>query len=372
MLLRSCCRSCRRATAPSRPHATRRTTSRTRRCAAPRGATRRDAGCDARRVSTPVAIEERQTGVSDGKTDVARRYEPCAASSASAGARPLSTARSNAAGVIPSTTIRTSFLAIIFRERAQPGVALGRAPAKPRGDRRERDGGEVADDRDPRERRQRQAPHPSTSAAVPPRVPPRRSAPRTICAAPSAPASPPSAPPTTSPQPPGCHASTAKPRPTPAAAATAIATAATRAPRSRRASTPAAGAEPGAHADPVPRRPSRPAYPGSTFVPLSLTCADGDTSRPCSSSSRRRRSGPARRMESLLAHIARKERDTLRVKTVDVDERPDLAKRFRVVRGSLARAREGQACRREARGPSDRAEDRVACSTRTCASPRGV
>ena len=32
--------------------------------------------------------------------------------SASAGARPLSTARSNAAGVIPSTTIRTSFFGI--------------------------------------------------------------------------------------------------------------------------------------------------------------------------------------------------------------------------------------------------------------------
>src|SRR4051812_29632591 len=43
-----------------------------------------------------------------------------------------------------------------------------------------------------------------------------------------------------------------------------------------------------------------------------------------------RRSGPARRMESLLAHIARKERDTLRVKKVDVDERPDLARRFRI------------------------------------------
>jgi thioredoxin-like negative regulator of GroEL len=35
-------------------------------------------------------------------------------------------------------------------------------------------------------------------------------------------------------------------------------------------------------------------------------------------------------MESLLAHIARKERDTLRVKKVDVDERPDLAKRFHI------------------------------------------
>ena len=42
------------------------------------------------------------------------------------------------------------------------------------------------------------------------------------------------------------------------------------------------------------------------------------------------RSGPARRMESLLAHIARKERDRLRVSKVDVDERPDLAERFRV------------------------------------------
>jgi thioredoxin-like negative regulator of GroEL len=43
-----------------------------------------------------------------------------------------------------------------------------------------------------------------------------------------------------------------------------------------------------------------------------------------------RRSGPARRMESLLAHIARKERDRLRVGKVDVDERPELAERFRV------------------------------------------
>ena len=43
-----------------------------------------------------------------------------------------------------------------------------------------------------------------------------------------------------------------------------------------------------------------------------------------------RRSGPARRMESLLAHIARKERGRLRVSKVDVDDRPDLAERFQV------------------------------------------
>jgi thioredoxin 1 len=41
-------------------------------------------------------------------------------------------------------------------------------------------------------------------------------------------------------------------------------------------------------------------------------------------------SGPARRMESLLAHVARKERDSLRVRRVDVDERPDLARRFKI------------------------------------------
>jgi thioredoxin-like negative regulator of GroEL len=41
-----------------------------------------------------------------------------------------------------------------------------------------------------------------------------------------------------------------------------------------------------------------------------------------------RRSGPARRMESLLAHIARKERSRLRVSKVDIDDRPELAERF--------------------------------------------
>ena len=35
-------------------------------------------------------------------------------------------------------------------------------------------------------------------------------------------------------------------------------------------------------------------------------------------------------MESLLAHIARKERERLRVSKVDVEDRPELAERFRV------------------------------------------
>ena len=42
------------------------------------------------------------------------------------------------------------------------------------------------------------------------------------------------------------------------------------------------------------------------------------------------RSGPARRMESLLAHLARKERQRLRIRRVDVDDNPELAERFLV------------------------------------------
>ena len=39
-------------------------------------------------------------------------------------------------------------------------------------------------------------------------------------------------------------------------------------------------------------------------------------------------SGPARRMESLVAHVARKERARLRVTEVDIDQQPELAQRF--------------------------------------------
>jgi thioredoxin 1 len=43
------------------------------------------------------------------------------------------------------------------------------------------------------------------------------------------------------------------------------------------------------------------------------------------------KSGPARRMESLLAHLAHKERHHLRTMRVDVEGRADLAERFRVM-----------------------------------------
>jgi thioredoxin-like negative regulator of GroEL len=41
-------------------------------------------------------------------------------------------------------------------------------------------------------------------------------------------------------------------------------------------------------------------------------------------------SGPARRMESLVAHLARKERARIRVLQVDLAARPDLAARLAV------------------------------------------
>ncbi len=42
------------------------------------------------------------------------------------------------------------------------------------------------------------------------------------------------------------------------------------------------------------------------------------------------RSGPARRMESPLAHLERKERLRLRVSRIDIDAAPELAARFGV------------------------------------------
>jgi thioredoxin-like negative regulator of GroEL len=44
----------------------------------------------------------------------------------------------------------------------------------------------------------------------------------------------------------------------------------------------------------------------------------------------KRTSGPARRMESLIAHVARKERSRLTVVSVDADENTDLVERLSV------------------------------------------
>jgi thioredoxin-like negative regulator of GroEL len=45
---------------------------------------------------------------------------------------------------------------------------------------------------------------------------------------------------------------------------------------------------------------------------------------------RSEQSGPARRMDSLIAHLAHKERERLRVTVVDVDGHPELAEHFHV------------------------------------------
>ncbi|HYY34277.1 MAG TPA: thioredoxin family protein [Gaiellaceae bacterium] len=42
------------------------------------------------------------------------------------------------------------------------------------------------------------------------------------------------------------------------------------------------------------------------------------------------RSGPARRMESLLAHLARKERQRLRIARIDADSHPEWIERLNV------------------------------------------
>jgi thioredoxin-like negative regulator of GroEL len=42
------------------------------------------------------------------------------------------------------------------------------------------------------------------------------------------------------------------------------------------------------------------------------------------------RSGPARRMESLLAHLARKERARLRVARIDAEEQPEWIERLKI------------------------------------------
>ena len=151
-------------------------------------------GCD------PVAIDERQTGVSDGKVDVARRYVPCSARNLIAGV----SAASNIDGVRPSMTTRTTGFnrargrAALRGGRVTGGASVRRAEA-------------LRAPPDSRGRARTRAPHrrattrPS-STAVPPRVPPRRSAPVTIGPAPSVPQAAPTSPPTAS-----LHPKTRKP-----------------------------------------------------------------------------------------------------------------------------------------------------------------
>src|SRR5262245_24807488 len=96
----------------------------------------------------PVAIDVRQTGVSDGNAVTARRYSPASASSDSVGAERSPTALSNIDGVSPSMTMRTA----LFGKRPEAGVLLPAPPARAERKRRNRDCFEEADDRDQCER----------------------------------------------------------------------------------------------------------------------------------------------------------------------------------------------------------------------------
>jgi thioredoxin 1 len=75
-------------------------------------------------------------------------------------------------------------------------------------------------------------------------------------------------------------------------------------------------------------------------------------------------------MESLLAHIARKERGALRVRKVDVDERPDLAERFRISQvPSLALVKERRVVARlEGRSTAPKIESMLDKHTRSPAA----
>ena len=74
------------------------------------------------------------------------------------------------------------------------------------------------------------------------------------------------------------------------------------------------------------------------------------------------RSGPSRRMESLLAHIARKERHRLRVVQVDLEERRDVAEKLGVeVAPTLVLMREKRLVARiEGRASAPRIEQMLA------------
>src|SRR5256885_5111960 len=90
----------------------------------------------------PVEIEARQTGVSDGNTEAARRYSPCSARKRIAGV----SAASNIDGVSPSITITTTGL--VLGKGAQARVRVGRAPPEPRAERRHGERLEIAQHRD--------------------------------------------------------------------------------------------------------------------------------------------------------------------------------------------------------------------------------
>src|SRR5438270_2518170 len=101
----------------------------------------------------PVAIDDRQTGVSDGKVETAREYRPRSARYDRAGVRSSPTAASNIDGVSPSITIK---MTLVAGKSAKAGVPLlGTASQAGRQGRHERRF-QIAGGRDPGHRRDQQ------------------------------------------------------------------------------------------------------------------------------------------------------------------------------------------------------------------------
>ena len=85
-------------------------------------------------------------------------------------------------------------------------------------------------------------------------------------------------------------------------------------------------------------------------------------------------SGPARRMDGLVAQIARKERENLRVVRVDVNERPDLAVRFHVgAAPALVLTKNGRVLGRiEGRASASKIERMLESHLAGCATPEAT
>src|SRR3954463_1131756 len=292
----------------------------------------------------PVAIDDRQTGVSDGKVETPRRYVPCCARKVSAGAAPVSTASSKTSGVSPSITTRISFLRTsVTREAAQARVPRRRAPPAPRappgrpprGGSRKRgqgDGLEVADHRDERERREHHGREPDESGRPTPRsatLERPRDEGRDDRRAERA-------------------ADAAGPRPLPAADRVAPPGASSGgrqrddeqqcSPWRQQGREQPADPDPDAEREPNSVRLPHRALSLDAALPVGFEmrgCRENAFSiapapRPVLFFCAPPPSAPARRMESLMAHLARKERTRLRVTSVDVNEQPELAERFHV------------------------------------------
>ena len=125
----------------------------------------------------PVAIEDRQTGVSDGKVEAARRYSPCSARKRSAGVvGALEHRRRETVDHDQHDGFRRRHS--VPREGAQTGVRSGARRRTRSAEDRHGERLEVADHGNEGERRTDRAQRCRAAIDVPPRVPPRRNAPR--------------------------------------------------------------------------------------------------------------------------------------------------------------------------------------------------